>query len=304
MESILYLGSRLNDFFEIRDLEKDPGFSRFIPMVYDPIEFDWKSYFEKDFTTRFNGLMLKGTDHVQSVHLAVFPTEEVLETFTNESQPGDLLFMHHPLHMECGDPKGNWGRGFLPIRKDLLDKIKDKGLSVYTCHAPLDYNKQISTSLAIAEQLGAKVLEEFVPFANGYAGLICEMNTTTTSEIIDSLQSIFDIPYVDFEGKENDRIEKIAIVAGSGDEVTDMKIAEAKNVQAYITGEIHCHIDNEKGRRKFQTMMDYVPNTKMSLIGVSHASSEFLVMKTQLYTWFNDNFDVAVKLIPQNKWWR
>lgn len=97
-------------------------------------------------------LMLKGTDNVQTVHLAVFPTEEVLETFINGSQSGDLLFMHHPLLMECGDPNGDWGRGFLPIRNDLLDKIEDKGLPVYTCHAPFDYNKQISTSLAIAEK--------------------------------------------------------------------------------------------------------------------------------------------------------
>lgn len=83
-----------------------------------------------------------------------------------------------------------------------------------------------------------------------------------------------------------------------------MKIAEDKNVQAYITGEIHCHIDNDYGRRKLQTIMDYVASTNMSLIGVSHASSEFLVMKTQMYKWFIDNFDIAVRLIPQNKWWR
>jgi putative NIF3 family GTP cyclohydrolase 1 type 2 len=245
MESILILEDRLNDFFKVKELDKDPGFSKFIPMVYDPIEFDWKFFFEKDFTTRFNGLMLKGTENVQTVHLAVFPTDEVLETFINESQSGDLLFMHHPLFMECGDPNGDWGRGFLPIRNDLLYKIKDKGLSVYTCHAPLDYNKQISTSLAIAEKLEAKVLEEFVPYGNGYAGLICEIKTTTTSKIISDLKSIFDIPYVDFEGKEEDRIEMIAIVAGCGDVVADMEIAEDKGVKAYITGEIHCHIDKQ-----------------------------------------------------------
>jgi hypothetical protein len=68
--------------------------------------------------------------NVQTVYLSAFPTEEVLETFINESQSG---------------------------------------------HAPLDYNKQISTSLAIDEKLEAKVLEEFVPYGNGYAGLICEI---------------------------------------------------------------------------------------------------------------------------------
>lgn len=174
------------------------------------------------------------------------------------------------------------GKGFLPIRLDLLDKIINKGLSVYTCHAPLDYNKQISTSLAIAEKLEASILEEFVPYGNGYAGLICKIKPTTTSKLIGELEAIFDIPYVDFEGNAENNIEKVAIVAGCGDVVTDMKVAKEKGVQAYITDEIHCHIDNDYGRRKFQMIMDIAMNTNMSLIGVSHSSSEFLVMKTQM----------------------
>lgn len=156
MELLPNLINKLNDLFKVKELDKDPGFSRFIPMVYDPIRFDGKNAFEPDFTERFNELMIKGSAKVRTVHLAVFPTDEVLETFIDDAQSGDLLFMHHPLFMECGDPKGDWGRGFLPIRLDLLDQMKSKGLSVYTCHAPLDYNKQISTSLAIAEQLEAK----------------------------------------------------------------------------------------------------------------------------------------------------
>jgi hypothetical protein len=55
MELILSLENRLNDFFKVKELDKDPGFSKFIPMVYDPIGFDWKNYFEQDFTKRFNG---------------------------------------------------------------------------------------------------------------------------------------------------------------------------------------------------------------------------------------------------------
>ena len=38
---------------------------------------------------------------------------------------------------------------------------------------------------------------------------------------------------------------KIAIIAGCGDVVSLMKEAEEKGAEAYITGEIHCHIDND-----------------------------------------------------------
>ncbi|MCG6197419.1 Nif3-like dinuclear metal center hexameric protein, partial [Anoxybacillus sp. LAT_38] len=116
----------------------DPGFSRFIPMVYEPVGFDWQRFFEAEFVRRFNGLMLRGREQVHTVFLAVFPTDEVLKRFLDESVPGDLLFMHHPLLMECGDPRGRWGRGFVPIRRDLLLALKEKELSVFTCHLPMD----------------------------------------------------------------------------------------------------------------------------------------------------------------------
>ena len=53
--------------------------------------------------------MMHGSENVNKVFLAVFPTDDVLETFISQSTPGDLLFMHHPLVMECGDPLGRSG---------------------------------------------------------------------------------------------------------------------------------------------------------------------------------------------------
>lgn len=95
--------------------------------------FDWKSVFEKDFTELFNGWMMKGSSEIKNVFLSVFPTDYVLERFINESNEGDLLFMHHPLLMECGDPYGIWGKGFVPIKEKYINKIRDRNLSIYTC---------------------------------------------------------------------------------------------------------------------------------------------------------------------------
>lgn len=145
MEKRSVLESELNRLFRLEDYDRDPSFSRFIPMVYDPIGFDWKNTFEPDFVQRFNGLMIKGAEVVRNVYLAVFPTDDVLKRFLEQSQEGDRLFMHHPLLMECGDPKGRWGRGFVPIKKEWIDFIKKKKLSVYTCHIPMDLNREIGT---------------------------------------------------------------------------------------------------------------------------------------------------------------
>src|SRR5437762_2819662 len=99
-KSLVEVCSSLNKFFNIYALPKDPAFSRFIPMVYDPINFDWQNFFEKDYIQYFNGLMIKGDDFVNEFFLASFPTDEILEKFIAQSEKGDLLFLHHPINME------------------------------------------------------------------------------------------------------------------------------------------------------------------------------------------------------------
>src|SRR5690625_4048752 len=197
VEKLSTITQRLNDEFQIEKLGKDPGFSRFIPAVYDSIGFEWSEIFEKKFTQLFNGLMMKGASNVNKIFLAVFPTDDVLERFIQEGESGDLLFMHHPLLMECGDPRGKPGRGFVPIRQKYLNAISEKQLSIYTCHIPLDVHPFLSTNIAIANSIHARNLEHINENKYILYGVI---NKTDTNTLISKLQEIFHIPYVDFEG--------------------------------------------------------------------------------------------------------
>ncbi|MDP5274914.1 Nif3-like dinuclear metal center hexameric protein [Chengkuizengella axinellae] len=303
MVQLVDIVSSLNREFKINEFGKDPAFSRFIPKAYNN-DINWKKIFEPNFIELFNGLMIKGYSSVCNVFLAVFPTAEILEKFIEMGDPGDLLFMHHPLTMECGDPRGKWGRGFVHIEKSLLERVVDKGLSIYTCHAPMDYHRTLGTSQAIAEKLGIDVTERFIHNEkHGDIGIIGDIKTTNTIELIEQLKCIFEIPYVDFEGINKSVVKKVAVIAGCGDKVNWMEEAERKGVEAYISGEIHCHIDNDYGKERYQQIKDFANKTNMSLIGVSHSASEYLVKKTLMYRWFKDKFNLNVVLIPQNKWW-
>lgn len=171
--------------------------------------------------------MIKGGPETKRVFLAVFPTDHVLERFIDQSSEGDLLFMHHPLVMECKDPKGKWGQGFVPIKEMYIQQMNEKGLSCYTCHIPLDYHPILGTSMAIAKQLNAKVVDGFLPgnVNNQDLVLICNIENLSSAELIERLKKIFDVPYVDFEGQALEDISKIAIVAGCGDKVLWMQEA-------------------------------------------------------------------------------
>jgi len=304
MPKLLDITEKLDDYFEVNDLDVDPGMGRYVPMVYGPVGIQWENYFEKEFNKRFNGLMMKGEEIVNSVFASVFPTEEVLNHFLDHSQAGDLLFLHHPIDMLCGDPQGEYGEGFIPIPKELLDRLKDKKVSIYSCHAPLDYHKKISTSRAMVEAIGGSVEDTFFPYGNGDAGVICSVESISTDQLIEKLKSIFDIPYVDFLGKKKDQIRKISVVGGVATGIPFMQDMEKRGVDAYLTGQIQLHMDNKRSNNHRAELAEYAKETTMSLIGVSHSSSEYLIMKTQMSKWFNDNFDMAVKLIPLSKWWR
>ncbi len=63
-------------------------------------------------------------------------------------------------------------------------------------------------------------------------------------------------------------------------------------------------IEGEYGARAFAQVEKFARETRMSLIGVSHSASEYLVMKNQMVEWLESNFDVTAKLLPLNLWWR
>jgi putative NIF3 family GTP cyclohydrolase 1 type 2 len=206
--------------------------------------------------------------------------------------------------MLCGDPRGKWGNGFQPIAPETIRAIQEKQLSVYACHAPMDTSRTLGTNMAIAEALDFQYESDFYPYGNGFAGMIGYIAPTDSDSLIARLKTIFDIPYVDFEGQKRERISKVAIVAGGGDKVEYFLYAEEQGAHAYLTGEIHHHIDNEKGHARYTEAKAYAATSAMSLIGVSHAASEFLVMKTQMVDWFERHCDVKAATIPLATWWR
>lgn len=296
---------KLDKFFEIKKYGSDLAMSKMVPIVFEKENFDWKYFFEKDFNKYFNGLMIRGDKKVKNIFCSVFPNDFVLKRFLDKAEKGDLLFLHHPINMECGDPKGKWGRGFLPINKNTLLEIKKKKLSIYSCHLPMDVNKKIGTNSAIIKSLKANNVKYFIDTKFGYVGRICEIKPIKLFDLIKNLKDTFIIPYIDFDGFNNkEKIKKIAIIAGCGDKIEYFSEAEKKGVEVYITGEIHTRIDNEKGHFLMKKSKAYAKKTKMSLIGVSHAASEYLVMKTQMIDFFKKNFLITAKGIPLKKWWQ
>jgi putative NIF3 family GTP cyclohydrolase 1 type 2 len=305
MEGLSSLAARLDALFALDEHGPDPGFSRFVPMVYDPIGFDWRRRFEPGFVARFNGLVLRGADQVNAVFCAAFPSADVLEAFLGAASPGDLLFCHHPIDLRSGDPRGAMGAGFVPIAPATLDALLERGLSLYACHAPMDTARgPVGTTVAMVEALGLAPEADFFPYGNGFAGVVCTAPPRSTDEWEAELTRVFGIPYLDRAGPAHPRIERVAVVPGGGNSVDAYREAEALGARAYVTGEIRSYVDNEYGGQNRAEIDAYLAAGMMSLLGVSHVASEELVMERQVVPWLRRNCAVDAHFVAEPVAWR
>lgn len=305
MTNLNKLVDAFNHTFSIYRVNPDPSMSRAIPRVYGAIDYDWQSTFEANFCHYFNGLMLRGAAEVSQVYCAVFPSFDVLEPFIEQAQPGDLLFTHHPVDIESGDPQGKWGRGFLPIDPDHLSALQEKQLSLYACHLPLDHHRTLGTTAAMVSAINGHTEESFYPEAGADCGLICTISPLSLAAFEQNLRTIYGVTYIDSKGPVPDQVERVAVVAGVADTVELFESIENKQIDVFLTGEIHIRIEGERGRTKFERVTQYAETrSPMRLVGVSHAASEFLVMRTHIKPWLKETFNLDAVLLPQQRWWR
>ena len=301
--SLTGLVRALDQLFSTEDWGVDPQMSRFVPMAYQRTGFDYTKTFEPGFCERFNGLMLRSGEMVREVYCAAFPTPEIIETLLATTSGEALLFLHHLIDMEVS------GVGWLPIPPKSLERLRARGVSVYTCHAPMDLHDEIGTNASIVQAFGVQVERPFARFGSGYAGKIGSISPACLETFIERGKEVFGVDRVEVGGAARGEIERVAIVAGGGDSCAILAEAEQLGAQAYVTGIWYpetVQLD-EQGRAFMETsrvaLREYAATSEMALLGFSHAATESLVMRTQMVDFFSRQGAEAVCL-EQSDWWR
>jgi putative NIF3 family GTP cyclohydrolase 1 type 2 len=299
------LVTALDELFALDTAAPDIAMSRHLPRVYEEVGTDWRAFVEPPFAQRFNGLMRRGHSRVGTVYGACLPSTEVLDAWLAVAERGDLLVTHHPIDERNGSPEDDtWAAGFVPIDAAQLKAIAERELSMYACHAPMDTSLRVGTASAIIEAVGGTIVDRFWPYGDGHAGLVADIPPISSTALVRRAREIFAVDTVEVEGTMHNAVTRVAVVGGIGDHVEQMALAERMGAQAYLTGELHVRIEGEYGRRKFEAVRAFAATTGMTLIGVSHAASEHLVIETQLSRWFAESFRVAVRPIREPRWWR
>ena len=257
------LVAELDAYFRIPDVRGDDWSKAFEQVYPEPY---WREYVLPGWEGHWNGLSVKGADGVERVVTCVFPSDRIVD----ELAPGTLVFTEHPLDF-ADEP------GFLPLARETFETMRERGISLYNAHAPLDMHPEVSPSRLCAEGVGLRELEEYFPICEGIPGgaAIIGESRLSVDGLADALRSYLG-PEIKVHVLTRTRGDagRVAMVAGGGARVEILDASLERGCQTYVTGNAatNCRLDFvQESVRAFRERADAVGVT---LIDAMHYGME------------------------------
>lgn len=297
------ISTRLSGLFEIERFEELDGWDFALTAAEKA---DLLEFASEEFRSTFNGLLCaphpKRTE-IDRVYLLVFPEASLIDRVVTEEHsrgnPGALIVTHHPCDMETA------GRGFLAIPRRKLDALSAANIAIEVLHAPLDCHPEISTSGALADGLQLRRTGTFAPYFAGEVGVIGEQPPESFASLCKRVRALCELPFlhpeqIRFSGR---LVSRVAIVAGGGDDIGDLKQAEALGADTFLAGHWWTPHKGEWPERNRRDLREAIATSRMNLIGASHDGSELVVFRDRLTPLF-ESWGLDVRLIRQEDHWR
>jgi putative NIF3 family GTP cyclohydrolase 1 type 2 len=202
---------------------------------------DWFSYmpelepfFCDSFIETSMGVACDFTETIQHVYTAVFPSEKILRKVLSDNEEA-MLFVHHASNWDLKkDPKAF---GFHTMDATLLEMMREKQISIYCLHAPLDNYSEYSTSKTLADTLDIEIIRPFANFSGAACGIIGKTNCKTVYELQKKYANVVGhetklYPYGDSKILDS----TVAVCAGGGMQTFVIQELIENNIKNLITG--------------------------------------------------------------------
>jgi len=179
-------------------------------------------------------------------------------------------------------------------------EMQNSGLSVYVLHTPLDVHEEISTSGALARELGLKGPERCQGH-DGYAGVYGRLPAPT--EFDNLLRRVRDVTGVADPHfiRNSEAVHTIGVLAG-GTDVGGIQEVTALGCDALVTGTYYNLVQNEIGQRYREDFDRISDSLEISLIECSHYASEAVVMRKDILG-LCARFGIECEFVPQDDPW-
>jgi len=224
-----------------------------------------KEYISDNFKQRNMGLLCDFATEINKIYTAVFPNDAVIQKILDDDASNAMLFVHHPLVWDLSkDPDVAWHK----LNPELLERLKERGISIFNYHVPLDAFGMYSTSKTLAEALGIIIEKSFIE----YGGVFCALIGTTDCKDIYE----FNKKYTQVVGHRTKLRQygeslfsngKIAVAAGGGTDIFVLKELAANGLNTLVTGITICSNHTKPAH-------DFAKKHKINILGGTHYSSE------------------------------
>jgi putative NIF3 family GTP cyclohydrolase 1 type 2 len=228
---------------------------------------DLGDYVTENFKETYKGLVLDNTKEIQKVYTAVFPSEHVLDYILATNAKNLLLFTHHPMIWDTSSA----GNPFRNIPKKYLEELRERAISYYAIHVPLDRNGPYSTTVSLARALEVEHEREFFDYFGVQVGVIGKTRHKSFLELSDFVEKKVGHQVRRWTYGESKIVnQKVALVAGGGNfpEVAE-ELADT-DIRTYITGVAKKSRDYEPSLRFHDICKDHGIN----VITATHYSTE------------------------------
>jgi len=210
------------------------------------------------------GLVCDNSEEITRVYSAVFPSNDVMQHILDDGAEDALLFVHHPSIWDIRRAP----EIFYQMDGGLLEQFKQKRISIYNLHVPLDAYGKYSTSTTLAMALGLEIEKPFGEYFGILAGVIGKTDANTVGELQEKFTSAVghDVKLYKYG---NDKIKngRVAVAAGGGNDMGVVTALAEENIDLLVTG---VTVKNEFS----QEVHNFEKENKINVLGGTHYSTE------------------------------
>ena len=179
-----------------------------------------------DYPGALNGLQVEGREEIEHVVAAVDASEAAIREAIERG--ADLVLVHHGLF---------WG-GPQPLAGRLMRRVRpliEAGVSLWSCHLPLDGHAEVGNSALLAKALGVELEGRFAAYEGTAVGWHGRLDAPLDPPALRArAQEVLGGPVRLLEGGP-ERIERVGVVTGGG--ASFVGDAVDLRLDALVTGE-------------------------------------------------------------------
>lgn len=178
------------------------------------------------------GLQVHNTDSIRQVYTATFVGDEVIRQLQERDASECMLFTHHPVPQ-----RANPSDKPPAIPEEHWQILKERRITLFSYHIPLDRNGPYSPGNRLAQALGAEVWGSFYEQNQVTMGVLCTVPYQSPEELRAALEKTLgnDVALYDY-GPETLPGGRLAIMAGGAKNHQIYQELREMGVHAFLTG--------------------------------------------------------------------